>query len=685
MSMGFKAPTLAFVCLAVSASAEAGVSGPKAELDHLLQPWRKAASWLNGNSAQIHVRRRSMSDVEEENEGELTEEEEEEAKKEAGEVEVEAEAEAVEESNIKWGYVVGILALGSTFIGGYILEQNHIHYLPEAGVGVLMGALVAGMAIMMGNEAMAKHDQFDFEFFMTFLIPPIIFEAGYNMNVGAFLNNLGPTIFFAFVGTVFSCFVVGFMVWEAGQMGLCYPMSMLASLTFGSLISATDPVTVLAVFQALGVKVDLFSMVFGESVLNDAVAIVLSRTLLSFNKPGTEVNSETILAACASFTIIFVGSLIIGAFFGIASALVFKMMDMRHHADLVFMQCALSFTFPWSAFYFAEALELSGIVAIMFCGMIMAVYTRFNFHEDARKLTAGAYKCVAVVAETYVFVYLGMAAFTFPIFHSTTFGLVLCALVACFVGRVHIYIGSWMFNCFRTPESHPPTISKAYMFLMWFSGLRGGVAFALSAVSFASKDFPTTCGGLIEELKLDRPECQDSSVSDSLAIMQTTFLIAAFTIFVFGGAIHDVCVHFGVLSDEEFAADLRRKEEEAAKLEGDTMHDSFLLPFLTYHIVETSELRSHEAVIPHEAVYHYEHTDVPKAHYAKAAMSIMDKLDEMRLAMPNLTSAELKKLLKDARGDYMKAIESGKSPPKLSATLPKPASKPSPQTRGALL
>jgi len=54
-------------------------------------------------------------------------------------------------------------------------------------------------------------------------------------------------------------------------------------------------------------------MVFGESVLNDAVAIVLSRTLLSFNKPGTEVDQDSILAACQLFAIIFVGSMVIGA------------------------------------------------------------------------------------------------------------------------------------------------------------------------------------------------------------------------------------------------------------------------------------------------------------------------------------------------------------------------------------
>ena len=378
------AAALGLCCLATPSAAS---SGPQAELDRIMRPWRETAKWMSGEKTAA-VQRRTLG--------------------EESEAKTEEELEAEEESKIKWGFVVGILALGATFIGGYILEHNHITWIPEAAVGLIMGALVSGGAIMMGNNVMAEHDKFDFEFFMTWLLPPIIFEAGYNMNVNAFINNLGPTMFYAFIGTFASTFVVGGIVYQAGQMGLCYPLSMLAALTFGSLISATDPVTVLAVFQALGVRVDLFSMVFGESVLNDAVAIVLSRTLLGFNVPGTVVDTASIMAAVQSFCIIFGGSLLIGAFFGILSALVFKAMDMRHHADLVFMQAALSFAFPWSAYFTSEALELSGIVTILFCGMIMAVYTRYNFHEDARKLTASAYKAVAVVAETYVFVYLGI-------------------------------------------------------------------------------------------------------------------------------------------------------------------------------------------------------------------------------------------------------------------------------------
>jgi len=288
-------------------------------------------------------------------------------------------------------------------------------------------------------------------------------------------------------------------------------------------------------------------MVFGESVLNDAVAIVLSRTLLGFNVPGAEVNTASILAAVISFCTIFGGSLLIGALYGFASALVYKKMDMRHHSELLAMQCALSFAFPWAAYFSSEALELSGIVTILSCGMLMAVYTRHNFSEEAARLTSQGYKCVAVVAETYIFVYLGMAVFTFPIFHHTVGALIGISILACFVGRLHIYVGSLLTNCMRSKDSQPPPISASYMFIMWFSGLRGGVAFALASVSYANNDFPQTCGGLTEAQRATDPRCS-SDMSDSLAILQTTLVIATFTIFVFGGAITEVCQFYKVLA-----------------------------------------------------------------------------------------------------------------------------------------
>ena len=154
----------------------------------------------------------------------------------------------------------------------------------------------------------------------------------------AFFTNLLPTLLFAFLGTVFSAFTVAAIVFSAGQLQLCYALSPLAALSFGSLISATDPVAVLATFQTLGVSPNLFSMVFGESVLNDAVAIVLTKTLLSFTHE--DVSSLAVGRAFVVFLQIFIGSSLIGLFSGLLSAIFFKHLALRDHDETVFLEVA---------------------------------------------------------------------------------------------------------------------------------------------------------------------------------------------------------------------------------------------------------------------------------------------------------------------------------------------------------
>jgi len=424
--------------------------------------------------------------------------------------------------------------------------MNHVHWVPEAAVGVCAGWLISTSMLMFGDTGVLKHQRFNFEFFMTYLLPPIIFEAGYNMNIHAFLANIVPTMLFAFVGTFLSTFVVGGLVWYAGQLGLCYPLGLLASLTFGSLISATDPVTVLAVFQALGVKSDLFSMVFGESVLNDAVAIVLSETLLSFIV--VPVTTASIQGAAVQFVVIFGGSMLIGAAYGVLSSLAYKYLKLTKHdeegqqIDNKFVELGMSFIFPWSGYFTAEALSLSGIVAILSTGMVMASFTRHVMSDEAGQLSSDVYKGVATIAETFVFVYLGMALITFPIFRSTVWLLLAVALLACFAGRLHVYLLSWFINCFRPKRKQ---ISQGYMFVMWFAGLRGGVAFALASMSFLRTDFPQRCGGLPEGSDCPYPE----DMNDSTAMLQSTMLIAVFTIIVFGGAITKVAIQLNVTED----------------------------------------------------------------------------------------------------------------------------------------
>merc|ERR1712226_94901 len=155
-------------------------------------------------------------------------------------------------------------------------------------------------------------------------------------------------------------------------------------------------------------------MVFGESVLNDAVAIVLYRTLMQFK--CVEFTTSSMVGAVILFCEIFFFSFVIGVFMGLLSAFVFKALDQKglqdHHGHH-FMEACLTITFPWIAYFLAEAAELSGIVAILFAGITMAHYTIENMSPKAQSLTKEMYKVAAQFAETFVFIYLGMAIFSF--------------------------------------------------------------------------------------------------------------------------------------------------------------------------------------------------------------------------------------------------------------------------------
>jgi len=463
------------------------------------------------------------------------------------------------EAVYRWTTALGIMGIAATMISGELLKRANIYRIPEAVVGLAVGVVFGAAAQLLQSSTMAEDERFDDEFFMVWLLPPIIFAAGYNMNVTAFFDSMAPTMLLAFGGTLLSAATVGCLVYLAGQAGYVFELSLLASLFFGSLISATDPVTVLAIFKVIGVREDIFSIIFGESVLNDAVAIVLARTILAFNKPGAEVSILSCAQAVLVFCSIFIGSMIIGMLSGALSALLFKGLRLSREDNKVALEAALCFAFPWSSYYAAEALQLSGIVAILFCGIVMASYTRSNLSHHARELTTEMFECLAAIAEAFVFNYLGMAFFTFPILRrDLVWHLAAVTLIACFIGRVHVFFFLPVTNAVRRRVARRQAeaeadsgasdaahrahsimehmrlalLTPAHAFVLWFSGLRGGVAFAIAAAAYGDKSFPAACEAT--------NSCTGDELSPGLAILQATLLIAVFTIVAFGGPIKDV-------------------------------------------------------------------------------------------------------------------------------------------------
>jgi len=283
-------------------------------------------------------------------------------------------------------------------------------------------------------------------FFLVFL-PPIIFESGYNLHKGNFFQNIGSILIFAILGTVISTIVIGGGLYLCGIANLAYQLSIFESFGFGSLISAVDPVATLAIFKAMDVDPILYMLVFGESILNDAVSIVLMSTIMDLDKP--ELKDESALKllgqAVGGFLGTFLASAAIGIIFGLISALILKFVDLRKTPSL---EVGIMLVFCYAPYCFAEGIKMSGIMAILFDGIVMSHYTHRNLSPITQMTVQQIFRTLAFMAETIVFAYLGLAIFSFK--HRAEPALIGWILVLCLVGRAaNIFPLSFLLNYFR--------------------------------------------------------------------------------------------------------------------------------------------------------------------------------------------------------------------------------------------
>ncbi|XP_076370262.1 sodium/hydrogen exchanger 6-like isoform X2 [Tachypleus tridentatus] len=316
---------------------------------------------------------------------------------------------------------------------------------------------------------------FDPEIFFNIILPPIIFNAGYSLKRRFFFRNLGAIMTFAFIGTTISCFVVGGVVYGFVQLMPHLEFSFNDSLYFGAIISATDPVTVLAIFHDLHVDVNLYAMVFGESILNDAVAIVLSGAINNYEEHYHTVSGFEVGAAFKSlgnFVYIFVCSFLIGSVTGCCTALLTKFTRL---CDFSLLESSLFVLMSYSTFLMAESADLSGIVAVLFCGICQAHYTFNNLSDESRVRTKQFFELLNFIAESFIFTYIGVSMFTYQK-HRWDVGFILVSFFAIIIGRaVNIYPLSFLLNLGRNNK-----IPCKFQHMLFFSGLRGAMAFALA-------------------------------------------------------------------------------------------------------------------------------------------------------------------------------------------------------------
>lgn len=265
-------------------------------------------------------------------------------------------AEEEHNSSMSIFFVLCVLALGILLI--HLMLQTNFQYLPESVVIVFLGAAIGMIINLMSHQNIAnwrKEEAFSPTAFFLVLLPPIIFESGYNLHKGNFFQNIGSILVFAIFGTAISAFVIGAGIYLLGLAQVAYRLSFVESFAFGSLISAVDPVATVAIFHALDVDPVLNMLVFGESILNDAISIVLTTSVLESNNATT--TSEAIILCLNRFCLMFFASAGIGVVFALISALLLKHVDLRKNPSLEF---GIMLVFTYAPYVLAEGIQLSG-------------------------------------------------------------------------------------------------------------------------------------------------------------------------------------------------------------------------------------------------------------------------------------------------------------------------------------
>lgn len=239
--------------------------------------------------------------------------------------------------------------------------------------------MLAGLVIKLTEGTFIQNTvSFDQGFFFNLLLPPIILASGYELHQVSssltrqkygilmspqanFFRNIGTILTFAFAGTFISAIVLGLFLWLWTRIPLDgFKISFVEAISVGATLSATDPVTILAIFNTYKVDPKLYTVIFGESILNDAIAIVIFQTAQRYGTEGDKAATLTITSffeAIGIFFLVFFGSLLIGVIVGIATALGLKYTLVRRYPKI---ESSLILLIAYASYYFANGAYMSG-------------------------------------------------------------------------------------------------------------------------------------------------------------------------------------------------------------------------------------------------------------------------------------------------------------------------------------
>ena len=488
----------------------------------------------------------------------------------------------MESEHLSLQVLLAVILLVLYVIAAPVFEKIHFHYMHESGVVMLLGiGITLTFKYFIPSLDFTKSLAFSDKIFFTFVLPLIIFGAGYNLKKRQFfkyftyiflLGVVGTLIAFTWVAPLtyffnqFNFFYLSYSKYDYSsliKMGgipidpitkqrlniselnltfaqknintnisstmmnvvmnssfteknfiqdinntegeeeqkneesteeiinndfvdlkkhpILLDFSLMDALSFAAVISATDAVAALT-FIHEDTEPKLFSILFGEGVVNDAVCIVIYKILTDFQRGGGQFTFSSVVSMFGTFCSLFGWSFVIGLGMGIIGSLILK--SLKKYSIGRQAECALICLFAYLSYILSEELELSPIIALLFNGIFNSHYSFYNLSFQAREESSILSRVLSALAEAFVFVYLGLTAVHyFQVAFSWSFMFFELCVVMC--GRfVSVFGICILMDLFHVSNFKLSFVERG---ICSCSGtIRGAIAFGLS-ISIVSK------------------------------------------------------------------------------------------------------------------------------------------------------------------------------------------------------